>query len=580
MPNNPHLENNPLGVINRRVPHRQKLRSVAYIDLGPSNGGLVLNVSEKGMALSAALKFVADDLPRMRFKLPGIQEWIETDAEVVWMSESRKEAGVKFEQLDSADARRIREWILNQQDADLHMAHVARESSAAPAHTHTPENEEGRVRFEQPEGLTKEFAKTNPGPAAAANSAREEGFAQYEPISKEPHFGSSISPPVPAGPVTLVPEEKPAEWPSSMETSSIGAEIALPKRIARGPIRGLGVLVASIVGIALVSFGAGVVIERTLQKSPQQTPIELRTPKPPDNPSPDNTVPPGNALSNDTAASEHRQPNIDAGSEKSSSSEPAAYADATQGYPAVAPPESNHRRTSSPARSNAAIPPENNTSSKARTELAAQERAAEEKLANARTVMPQKDAAPPVANPMPKQSADTSSKETTAAQPELVSVDKLPHTSVDRIPGVASPKDDAAAAANTTVPPTVTSITTRVPPFPSMRIPSDVNSSASRAGKSVQMGRLLTRIEPTYPPEAAQQQIQGTVKLHVAISADGAIQNVEADGPPLLAQAAMKAVRQWRYTPTVLGGQPIEADEDILFVFRLSQRPSATTPSP
>jgi TonB family protein len=113
-----------------------------------------------------------------------------------------------------------------------------------------------------------------------------------------------------------------------------------------------------------------------------------------------------------------------------------------------------------------------------------------------------------------------------------------------------------------------------------MRIPADVNSSESRAGKSVQLGKLVQRVEPTYPAEAAQRQIQGTVKLHAAINADGTIQNVEANGPPQLAEAAMNAVRRWRYTPTILGGTPIEADEDIVFVFRLSSATATTNPSP
>jgi len=67
--------------------------------------------------------------------------------------------------------------------------------------------------------------------------------------------------------------------------------------------------------------------------------------------------------------------------------------------------------------------------------------------------------------------------------------------------------------------------------------------------------------------------MEGTVKLHATIGRDGAVQSVVATGPPLLADAAMSAVRQWRYGPTLLGGQAIEADEDIIVVFRLSAPP-------
>jgi periplasmic protein TonB len=73
-----------------------------------------------------------------------------------------------------------------------------------------------------------------------------------------------------------------------------------------------------------------------------------------------------------------------------------------------------------------------------------------------------------------------------------------------------------------------------------------------------------------YPEEAARQRLEGTVKVHAIIGRDGTIQSVVASGPHLLAEAAMSAVRQWRYKPTLLGGQAIEADQDIVVVFRLS----------
>jgi protein TonB len=67
-----------------------------------------------------------------------------------------------------------------------------------------------------------------------------------------------------------------------------------------------------------------------------------------------------------------------------------------------------------------------------------------------------------------------------------------------------------------------------------------------------------------------RQGITGSVKVHAAIGPDGVVQSVEANGPTILAEAAMNAVRQWRYKPTLLGGQAVEADEEIVFVFRLS----------
>jgi protein TonB len=77
-------------------------------------------------------------------------------------------------------------------------------------------------------------------------------------------------------------------------------------------------------------------------------------------------------------------------------------------------------------------------------------------------------------------------------------------------------------------------------------------------------------VEPVYPPEAERTHIEGTVRLHVTIGMDGSIEDLQLiSGPPQLIAAARTAVREWRYNPTLLNGQPIETQEDISLVFRL-----------
>jgi TonB family protein len=103
-----------------------------------------------------------------------------------------------------------------------------------------------------------------------------------------------------------------------------------------------------------------------------------------------------------------------------------------------------------------------------------------------------------------------------------------------------------------------------------MRIPPEMKSQASGSGQKLQMGQLISRVQPNYPQEAIDQNIEGTVKAHAAIGPDGAVEGVETNGPPVLAEAAAAAIRQWRYRPTLLNGQAIGADEDIVFVFKLN----------
>jgi protein TonB len=82
---------------------------------------------------------------------------------------------------------------------------------------------------------------------------------------------------------------------------------------------------------------------------------------------------------------------------------------------------------------------------------------------------------------------------------------------------------------------------------------------------------LLSRVEPIYPEEAKQQGIQGTVKLHAIIGRQGSVENLESvDGSAVLVAAAVSAVRQWRYTETLVAGQSVETEEDIAITFRLS----------
>jgi TonB family protein len=82
--------------------------------------------------------------------------------------------------------------------------------------------------------------------------------------------------------------------------------------------------------------------------------------------------------------------------------------------------------------------------------------------------------------------------------------------------------------------------------------------------------KLIKRVSPRYPEEARQKTIQGTVILNVILRKDGSVmvQNV-AEGDPILSPAAIEAVRQWHYEPTMLNGQPIELETKISVTFTL-----------
>jgi TonB family protein len=83
---------------------------------------------------------------------------------------------------------------------------------------------------------------------------------------------------------------------------------------------------------------------------------------------------------------------------------------------------------------------------------------------------------------------------------------------------------------------------------------------------------LLHRVEPNYPEEARQHGIQGAVVLSVRIAQNGSVQSVtQLSGPPILAEAATDAVKQWRFKPHLVGGRRAEMQTKITLDFRLPQ---------
>ncbi|MGH9705661.1 MAG: energy transducer TonB [Candidatus Acidiferrales bacterium] len=100
--------------------------------------------------------------------------------------------------------------------------------------------------------------------------------------------------------------------------------------------------------------------------------------------------------------------------------------------------------------------------------------------------------------------------------------------------------------------------------------PPKAAPSRIHVGGNVQAASLLHQVMPIYPAIAKTAHVSGTVILHAIIGKDGSIQDLTyMSGPPLLMRNAMDAVRQWRYKPTLLNGEPVEVDTTISVVFSL-----------
>ena len=90
------------------------------------------------------------------------------------------------------------------------------------------------------------------------------------------------------------------------------------------------------------------------------------------------------------------------------------------------------------------------------------------------------------------------------------------------------------------------------------------NTQKVSVSSGVAQGLLVHRVAPQYPQQAKSARLQGTVVLQAVIGKDGSVHSVRAlKGNPVLAQAAMDAVKQWRYRPYALNGEPVEADTEV-----------------
>jgi len=93
-----------------------------------------------------------------------------------------------------------------------------------------------------------------------------------------------------------------------------------------------------------------------------------------------------------------------------------------------------------------------------------------------------------------------------------------------------------------------------------------------RIGGNVMAANLIRKVDPIYPQIAKTAHISGSVVLHAIIAKDGTIQELSVvSGPPLLQRAALDAVKQWRYKPTLLNTQPVQVDTTITVIFNLGE---------
>ena len=171
---------------------------------------------------------------------------------------------------------------------------------------------------------------------------------------------------------------------------------------------------------------------------------------------------------------------------------------------------------------------------------------------------------PPATTALPSESEPRK----TSDQPPASSspLKETPPRSERAKPSSAPAKDASSERASASPPPAT------APAHPSNRV---------RLGADVVEGLVLHKVTPIYPNLAKQARVQGPVVLDSIIGTDGSVKSLQVkSGHPMLTEAAITAVSQWKYKPYVLNGTPVEVETTIQVNFHLEDAPAATNPAP
>src|SRR5208282_1591173 len=194
---------NSLGIAESRVHPRTEVRALAYIELSDENAGLILNISEDGLAVQAVQVVSSDHLPRMRFRLPKTDRTIEVAGRMVWQLRSRKEVGIQFVDLSDAARAHIHEWIAAEPSRLAAPLEPPRRRSLPPEKPSRPEPVETERAVSMPAMEHKVplepvvFVPPNsipPGPAEPHLPA-DEPTLNISPAETSPRPGKLIPPP-------------------------------------------------------------------------------------------------------------------------------------------------------------------------------------------------------------------------------------------------------------------------------------------------------------------------------------------------------------------------------------------------
>ncbi len=587
----------------RRLQRRTTPGFRAYVELVGTNGGTVLNISETGMAVAAADPLVVDDyLPSIRIQLASSGQSIEVSAQIVWLAESRKSAGIRFVELTAESRKQISNWIASEKPVPEFegITQVPVESRIPATFERFPERPMGSVCAEQVPSSSPELIVDTPSQASEIVApemldVKPPSFAEELP-QKVPHHGPVVS---------FAPQFRKTRVKSSAGRVEHGFSHSRVLEISGSQV-GAFVLafLFSVIGLTVgLTMGRGPLGIRLRDVQKSISAVDTTSPALPNRPG-ETTSQASTSLAanisntsgvNSSApeAEESRSESPWAQSLKGLPEETATYVSPTGPVSTVAsrsPIDSDH--SSGANKLDGVVPLEEK--SKERTpdfESFANVASPESNLPTTTESKPSVDAlptpgrngpagliarnAPPPTSPKPAHSpkavGPTSRPPGYRAPPRATPVTGAaphpsPHSTIlvttpayGRKPfRVTFPGKSIAASSSFAM---TSELSVLVTPQP--------GPAVAHKPARLEAGELISFVWPRYTRAGNRNGSAETVKVRTTIGPLGQVLDIKlVSGSISLFPAAMSAIRQWRYKPTLLNKRPVQVEQDVTIEFR------------
>jgi TonB family protein len=551
----------------RRQHPRHQVNALAYLDIGPDNGGIILNISEGGLALHAVGVLPPEPVMELRIQFSKSTKRLETTGKVAWTSGSKKDAGIEFIDLPEEDYLQIKDWLASQSSCEPFPAERKPKPELAP-----PPNKRRTDKW------IKLAAELPDSPVSIAPEAVGVGSEPPEQKLDDTFTVDETPPSEPA-------EPHPANHPDLNATTALLSAPLLanisenavhpetPPPSARAEIPSSAPLQSSVVvsgvnthEVAKNSQTArdSAAINRPGDDFLTRARVVLNAKRRAGEEASQQLLADWVAAAQDfwsrnssgtltvlavaaaiflglgivvgrsifkptpkiTAAVGSFQPNLPqpppvAPVEQSTSNDTADSNRRLAHRQSLAPKDTSHRNGG-----------EKNATRTSDAGVVENEQETPNKIEGEN------------AKPTPAESS---------ADSNAVSVTAPVEGPVSTPPVVAAQAPTSESGYGV---PATNDATPRTLAPPDRLLPS----------------YLIYRVAPSYPKEAIDQKIEGTVKIHLIVGRNGRVKDLKVvSGPHVLHQAALDAAQHWRYIPALRNGEPVETEEDISVLFQLPQ---------